>query len=260
MTNLDRLESHAASHRKWLAHFGPEHSAKWEELYRSQREPALFEACVRALLARHVESIVPNDRLGVGGPDFLCAARGERFYVEATCILQDIATKATGLPAEFSPDGGPRTHGHLTRQILNEAVGKAKQCADLDAPCLLAAGTFHFWASAVCCDELFGDFVLTSPTGISGHVDEAGDPVGEPFHSTDLRSSSVARHDDGQIISRRRSISGFLLCGLGVAEWKATGFLHPDPVRRFDRRLLPKIPFRELAPEYVEGKFLVVDA
>jgi hypothetical protein len=258
-TLSDSYVAEITSHRKWLSVFEPERLRRWEQLLASNEEAALCEACVREFLQKHVDRMEPAEQLDSGGPDFACSVGEERFYVEATCLTMDVVSKHTGLPANFDPNAGPRNYCDLTALIKAEASNKTPQCSGLDAPCLLAVGTFHFEASGLCGDEHHSANVLTSNTGISMRFDpELGEAVGDMVPSTDLRHSSVLRKGKTSLVeSARRPISGFLVCGFGCTvrggEWPVLGAMHPDAARPFTRALLPAVRFCELEPGFEHG-------
>lgn len=247
------------SHREWLERFPSAHGNRWENLLRDQPEAAVCEACVRQVLDDHVEVVEPGEDPSHGGPDFRCSQRGQIFYVESTCITSHVATEETGLSSTLDIDGGFREHSNLTRIILGECRNKARQCSKVDAPCLLAIGTLHFEASMVCCGQSHVEHVLTSRPSISMAFDAAlAQAVGEMFQTTDLRWSAVIRPANGTLLEpARQSISALLVCGFGCRLWEVNGVLHPDPVRRFERELLPKIPFCRFTPEYSAGRLMV---
>jgi hypothetical protein len=250
------------AHRGWLIHFDSAHGRRWEQLLASNEGAGLCEACVRELLQQHEVEVSPSEDPATGGPDFGCSAGGHRFYVEATCLTMDVVTKRTGLNARFVENAGPRCYDDLTALVQRETVKKTPQCSNLDAPCLLAVGTFHYEGSGLCRDEMHVQHVLTSKTGISMAFDtERGEAVGDMISSTDGRLSSVVRPGATEVEAARRPISGILLCGFGCEfsgeGWPVRGALHPDAARPFPRELLPDIRFCELAPGYEQGVLTV---
>ena len=251
-------EKELKCHRAWLDRFGCAWRAKWECLWAADPEAATMEALTRELLQRHVPEVKPNDDPSSGGPDFCCVQDKQLFYVEATCMREEVVTKETALTPR--PQGA-QSYGLLTERVLDECRNKAAQCADLDAACLLAIGTLHFQASAICFDEHHIEDVLTGAPKIAHLIDTTtGEPIGETFETTDLGNASflrLIRDSDAEIEHARRSISGLLLCGFGCEPWNITGLLHPHPVRPFDRGLLPNVRFCRLKPEYREGQFEV---
>jgi len=255
----DLYAAEIKAHRQWLSTFGPERARRWERLLTSNEEAALCEACVRELMEKHVDHVEPAEDLEGGGPDFLCAVGEARFYVEATCLASDAVTGHTGLSARLDPKAGFRSYDDLTAKVQAAVKKKTPQCSDLDAPCLLAVGTFHFEASGLCGDELHTQHLLTSKTDISMAFDpEVGEFVGDMIPTTDLEYSSVLRGVSSTLAeAERRPISGILLCGFGCEVhgegWPVRGVLHPDSVRPFPRGLLPRIRFCELEPGFERG-------
>jgi len=53
----------------------------------------------------------------------------------------------------------------------------------------------------------------------------------------------------GILTPKRRSISGIIVCNLGVSGQQMLGVLHPDPVRPFSAELLPGVDFCTLAAD-----------
>ena len=179
-------------------------------------------------------------------PDFLCEKGGERFYVEVTCLHIDRVSEATSLSHFASP--GAQNYANLNRAIFQEVIGKTRQCAALDAPALVAVGTFHYQASALCFQKKHIEMLLTGDSMISWLINtQTGKSVGDLFLSTKLRSATFlkpgGRHGPQ---AARLPVSGLLLGGFGCDPVHVYGLLHPDPKRPFDRRLLDRIEFCEL--------------
>ena len=217
-------------HRTWLSSFPPEHLRTWKQLFHLNVEAGVHEACVRELLERNTDAVEPAKELGMGGPDFLCRVGQERFYVVATCLTMDAVSDHTGLPADLDPRA--RTSRDLAALILGEVLDKSPQCSGLDAPCLLAVGTFHSGGSMLCGEEVRVQNVLTSTTGLLSLTPEQGEVA-----------------------------SGILVCGFGCRVWRqgwpVRGVLCPAAGRPFSRRLLPGIRFCELVPGHEQARFRV---
>jgi hypothetical protein len=215
-------------HRTWLASFPPEHLRAWKESFHSNAEVGVFEACVRELLEQHTDGVEPAQELDVGGPDFLCSVGKERFYVVAACLMMETVREHTGLPADLEPRA--RTYRDLTALIRKEMMDKGSRCIGLDAPCLLAVGTFHSGGSILCGEELQVQNVLTSAAG--------------PWMPPDAERGGAA--------------SGILVCGFGCRVWRlgwpVRGILRPAAWRPFRRELLPGIRFCGLEPGHERGR------
>jgi hypothetical protein len=67
--------------------------------------------------------------------------------------------------------------------------------------------------------------------------------VGDLYQTTQLRSATFLKPEDGDWIWARLPISGVLVCGLGCHPQQVLGVLHPKPKHPFDPSLLPLIRF-----------------
>lgn len=266
MTTLDEayisyFKPNLTEHAEWLGKYGDAgRLARWKLLLKHQPEPAICEALVRAFLLVQVDDLSPNEDLGTGGPDYLCVRAGTRFYVETTCLLTEAVTETTKLEPTSGPTSDFQHYNRLTEKFKSVCVDKSRQCANLDAPCLLAICTLHPPASALCFSELDAQLVLTSSTMITARFDsEQGEAIGPLYQSTDLGHSSFIKPSDAPdvaYVAARRSVSGMLLCGFGAGLRKVHGVLHPDAVRPFDPESLPQVPFSRVR---LEGRQLIVD-
>ena len=188
-------------------------------------------------------SVQPNEHLRSdgGGPDFQCDANGSKFYVEVTCVLCSTATARTGIPEE--PHCGPFNPFGMTEAIFSECVEKASQCRDMDAPTLVAIGTFHGFAAMSCFEKVIVSSVLTGKTNIAWNINlSTGTQSGETYQLTKLEKAAFLKPDSQQEVGfARSSISGLLLCGLGIS--RCLGVLHPNPARLFDPSLIANVEF-----------------
>jgi hypothetical protein len=246
-----------ADHRNWLAGF-PEYGAHWERRLKYQLEPAIVEACVRRYLAGQVDSVEPAEDLASGGPDFRCRKGCQTFYVESTCLTVDSVTNATKLSPSAS--GQATNYGTLNDLVKGAVVDKAQQIASRkDAPGLLAIGTLHFQAAALCIKKHHIEAILTSTPFIACDFDPAvGEVVGEPYQAVNLCNSAFIKPPSAGSIDTtyqhaRRSISGVLLCGFGSIPPQVLGALHPGACRPFDPNLLPQTRFCRLKPDASAG-------
>lgn len=233
----------ANEHRSWLASFAEQHLANWERLLKGNVEAACCEAAVRKLLESLGIFVQPNEQLRAdgGGPDFKCDANGFKFYVEVTCVLCSTATARTGIPEE--PHCGAINPFGMTEAIFSECVQKASQCRDMDAPPLVAIGTFHGFAAMACFQKVIVSSVLTGKTKIGWDIDiTTGKQAGQTYQLTELEKAAFLKPDPLQEVGfARSSISGLLLCGLGIS--RCLGVLHPNPARPFDPALIENVEF-----------------
>ena len=142
----------------FLDRFHGEHRRQWEHRLLADREAAMCEATFWEELANRAVDVQPHpettgDRKT---PDFQCRKNAQDFYVEVTCIHIETVTRKTGL----SLQPGIGSLRLLTKAIQEECHSKTRQCADLDAPCLLGIGTFHFPASYLCIERRHLEEVL----------------------------------------------------------------------------------------------------
>lgn len=143
--------------------------------------------------------------------------------------------------------------------IFNECINKAPQCANPDAPALVAVGTFHSTAAVTSFKKPLVNMVLTGRSGIAWDIDTStGYQVGATYQTTDFERAAFLRPDNsGEPAFARCSISGVLLCGIGLRLQGPIGVLHPNPARPFDPTLLPRIQFGRVEIDYRSGRLLV---
>ena len=243
-------------HRSWLKHFGQQYLNKWEKLLKDQPEAAICEAKARKLLSDHDTNVEPQEDISHGGPDFLCTKNCKRFYVEATCITKEKATQKTALDDDSQ---GATYYALLTKTFLRELCNKTRQCSNLNKPCIVVIGTFHFRAGCACFGKYAAEDLLTGTPQISIKFDpDQGRAIGDIYETTDLRDSAFIRFDKtskGQIECARNPISAVLLCNFRSLPTSVVGVLHPNPNQNFDRTLLSKIEFCRLADEWQMGQF-----
>ena len=242
------LTNSRRSRPAWLSAFDPRYRKNWEKLLNAEEESAFAEARVRQLLQGHGVSVEPNEDLdgSTPQPDFRCYAGGDKFYIEVACVPTAVATEKTGIP------NGP--HRCSTCRPLNDAIfakcrGKAAQCKDLDAPALVAIGTFHRFAAMSFFDKPILNWVLTGEAKIAWEIDtRTGKQAGDTHQITELHSAAFLCPDKTlEVGYARSSISGLLLCGLPLTKRTLIGVLHPNPARPFDPAILPKVEFGQVA-------------
>jgi len=252
-------------HRAWLKLFGKQRLKKWEDLLKSNPEGAICEAATRKLLSEHKVKVEPYEDLSSGGPDFMCKKDNKCFYVEVTCISKETLTNKTGLSDEIPKPSRVQRFGLPTQRIFYEICNKASQCRNLEAACILAMGTMHFQAGAVCfsnpLNKKLAEQLLTGTPQITIKIDpEQGRAIGDLHQTTDLQDSGFVRPNKtstNSIEEARRTISAVLLCSFGTIPTCVIGMLHPNPNHSFDRTLLRKIKFCRLAEGYQAGQFKV---
>ncbi|MBN1396013.1 MAG: hypothetical protein JW959_13405 [Pirellulales bacterium] len=243
LRNTPFFQELEAEHRKWLANFDSYYLSKWVDSLENDNEEAAFaEAGVRRLLQSYGVALKPNDRNG--GPDYCCMKECRKFYVEVTCIKIETATAKTGIANDGTNEVMP--FRSLNRAVCSKCSYKTEQCADLGAPVLLAIGTFHTGAGVLSFDErytvgrlLTGDVVRTFPIDVW-----TGKQVGDDRCITKFNSAAFLRLDrSAEVELFRHTISGLLLCNLGLKIPTVSGVLHPNPNNGFDPAILPVVKF-----------------
>jgi hypothetical protein len=75
-----------------------------------------------------------------------------------------------------------------------------------------------------------------------GHIDEQGDPVGEPYVATDFATAAFRRSK--ALDAARQNVPGVLIGGFGTFPHVGVlGLTHPEAVRPFAPDLLRGVPF-----------------
>lgn len=234
---------------EWIKQFDVRHAKAWAHRYRNDPEAAMCEATYWGVLQDCGVKVEPGEDLtgNLPSPDFRCQKNGDRFYVEVTCMHIDRVARHTSL-VHGQSNGGAQTYGNLTSAIFEEVKQKTRQCAKLDAPALVAVGTFHFPASSICFQKHHIEMLLTGNSLMSWSIDsQTGEPVGDPFPSTKLQSAAFIKPDNVSGIKESRlPVSGVLVGGFGCRPPNVLGLLHPDPVRPFKRQILDQIEFCRL--------------
>jgi hypothetical protein len=251
----------ADDHRRWLSTFHPQYLSNWEKMLNADSEAALCEAGVRRRLELSGINVEPNESLTgqCGGPDFRCSMAKHHFYVEVTCISIATAEKESGLSDE-SHGLIPFNLWGMAEAVFSKCMKKSPQCENLDGPALVAVGTFHFTAASVGFNKVLLSGLLTGQTKMAWDIDiQTGQQVGDIFQTTELRSAAFLKPDPTQEVGFARcSISGLLLCGLGSLSERCRGILHPNPMRPFDRSLLPDVEFGEVEVARGSGQLRVL--
>lgn len=245
-------------HREWLQPFDPQYLANWNKMLRHDDEAAMTEAVVSRILQINGCAVEPNERLSgdCGGPDFRCTRNGSRFYVEVTCISIEAADNHEN--ATDLGDGVRAVNPYaMTEAVFRESQSKTKQCSNLDAPCLVAIGTWNGFAAMSGFHKVHLNSVLTGKTSLSWNVSIAtGQQVGDHHLTTELRAAAFLKPDNlGEIKSARNSISGLLLCNCGSL--RVIGVLHPSPARPFSPDVLPGVEFGSVETNHASGQLSV---
>jgi hypothetical protein len=207
----------------------------------------MCEATFWAVLTDCGAQVEPNRDLSgeSKSPDFVCHKNGKKFYVEVTCIRIDSAAEETGLNSLSSTDGRAVHYALLNRSIVVECISKTPQCANLDAPCIVAVGTFHHRASVCAVRKLCAEWLVTGETRVAMQFDpKAGKAIGQPYQVTEFEWAAFAGVSQlAGVEPKRQPISAVLIGGLGCDPVNMLGALHPNPIREFDPALLHRIPF-----------------
>jgi hypothetical protein len=251
-------------HRKWLMNFDEVHLNAWDNLFtKDNSEAALCEAGIRQLLQELDVNVEPyssggNDR----NPDFKCQKNNKLFYVDATCVMKDTATRKSQL--DDVPHNQKRSsYSLLTEAYFKKASKKESQFKNLNAPCMIAIGTLHFQAGVLCFDKESAEEILIGKSGISSRINtRTGRAVCKPYISTSLEASPFLKArkiicDEPPIQPVWQTVSTVLLCPFGKQPFKCLGILHPKPYYEFDRGLLPYIEFCRLKAGWEWGDFSI---
>lgn len=251
-------------HRGWLMGFDRVHLDAWDNLFtKDNSEAALCEAGTRQLLQELDVDIEPyslggNDR----NPDFKCQKNSKLFYVDATCVMKDTATRKSHLDDTLHNQKAS-FYSLLTDAYFKKVGKKISQFENLNAPCMVAIGTLHFRAGALCFDKKSAEEILTGKSGISMQISKrTGGAIGEPYNSTSLESALFFKArkiicDEPPIKLVWQIISSVLLCPFGTHPVKCLGILHPKPYYEFDRGLLPGIEFCRLKAGWERGTLTI---
>lgn len=247
-------------HQLWLDNFNEQYRRNWDKLFQNDCEAALFEARVRRLLQKNGATVEPNEDLTGESqrPDFRCSSNGTEFYVESTCITASTMASATGLPVCPGIKKTPYAVSSPTAVFKAKCTKKAKQCSNLDLPAIVAIGTFHTSASRRFFRKERLLELLTGELSIAWAIDLETGTAGDACYTTQLRSAAFLQPDEAsEIAFVRRSISGLLLCGVGVEPPQVLGVLHPDAARPFSAGALPNIEFASVFYEPSTSRLLV---
>jgi len=241
---------------RWIdqPQFHPLYAKPWAPRYKNDPEAAMCEASFWAVLHDCGVTVEPNPNTT---PDYVCRKDSVKFYVEVTCIQIESATRKTNLKP--MPEAQKATnYRSLNEAIRGECISKTAKCANLDAPCVLAIGTFHAYASVVTVNKKFLEWLLTDPCIGMDFDPRAGQIVGESYPVARLRKSLFTQlFDIGGVHHVRRPISAVLVAGFGCDPPRIFGVLNPFPAREFDPRLLERIPFCVERTNLLKGEISV---
>ena len=250
------------SHREWLKNFDKDYLKTWDDLFKyNNSEAALCEAGTRQLLQELGVCVKPY-QLGSKNrnPDFKCEKDANLFYVDATCVMIDTATKKSQLEDALCSTKSTY-YSLLNEQYFHKATSKVTQFKNLNAPCIVSIGTLHSQAGALCFDKKSAEEILTGKSGISIRIsNRTGEAVGKPYNSTSLEASLFLKArkiicDEPPIKPVKQTVSAVLLCPFGTEPIKCLGILHPKPCYEFNRGLLPHIEFCRLTAGWEGGVF-----
>ncbi len=250
-------------HREWLKGFDGVHLNVWDNLFKKDNsEAALCEAGTRQLLQELDVNVEPYS---LGGndpnPDFKCQKDSKLFYVDATCVMKDTATRRSKLDDVLHNQNNQKAsfYSLLTEAYFRKAGKKVSQFENLDAPCMIAIGTLHFQAGVLCFDKKSAVQLLTGKPSISIPIStQTGGAVGESYNSTSLENALFLKLrniicDEPPIQPVWQTVSAVLLCPFNTHPIKCLGILHPKPNYEFDKGLLPGIEFCRLKAGWEGG-------
>ena len=247
-------------HREWLMDFDKVHLDAWDNLFKNDNsEGALCEAGTRQLLQELGVSVEPYPLGGNNrNPDFTCEKDSNLFYVEATCVKKDTATRRSRLN-DVPHNQKASFYSLLTEAYFRKTGEKDSQFENLTAPCMIAIGTLHFQAGALCFGKRSAEEILTGTSGIGIPIGKrTGGAVGQPYNSTSLEAAPFLKArkiicDEAPIHPVWQTISAVLLCPFGTHPVKCLGILHPKPYYEFNKDLLADIEFCRLKAGWENG-------
>ncbi len=225
---------------------------------KSDRESALAEAITYQFLKTVGARPEINDKVGIGGPDFLCCASRFRrmpqdeFFVEATSLGLNAVTERSGLSSEMPKGISGRALGLVTENLCNKAKAKNRKFKNCIKPTVLAIVSSHLHG-ALLLDAHAAETALIS--GIHWRH-EIGSEVADPNCYTDLKDSVFMRPGpNGSIEACRQNLSAILLISVYLDHSEVFGILHPEPKIPLNVALLPNLPFIRIAKwPVVDGK------
>jgi len=250
------------SYLQYLKHGHTGNATRFELLRKSDREAAVAEAMVFGILQTINVRPELHDRVGSGGPDFICCgSRGplcrplpqDRFVVEATSLNPDAVSERSRIPNEVPEEISGGAFGLVTWNICNKAKAKATQLSGYEMPRVLAIVSSHFGVSAL----------FNSATAVTALVSdfhwkhEIGSDVIDTGQYVNLENSVFMRPGpNGTIVACRQSISAILLVSVHGDKSELWGILHPEPAYPLNIAFFPNLPFVRLATwPIIDGKF-----
>lgn len=247
-------------HREWLMGFDKVHLDAWDKLFKyDNSEAALCEAGTRRLLQESGVSVEPyplgsNNR----SPDFICRRNDDLFYLDATCIMKDTATRRSHLD-DAKHNERTSYYSLLTDSHFRKIAKKVSQFENLNAPCVIAIGTLHFKAGVRCFNKMSAEEILTGKLGVSLPISKsAGAAIGDSRLSTSLEGSPFLKVrriicDGPPVQPAWQTISAVILCPFNTDPMKCIGILHPKPNNKFGRDILPDVKFCRLKEGWENG-------
>jgi hypothetical protein len=255
------IEDVLNSYVEYLRSASPANVNRFEGTRAKDRESALAEAIVFSMLQAKGLRPEIHDKVGTGGPDFLCCGTGrifrprpeDEFLVEATCLNQDAVSTRSNLPKQPSQRIGGGAFGMLTQNICNKAKDKDRQANNCGMPVVLAIVSSHFGAGLVM-DSTAAELVFASEPYFRVPLERPADPA----NYTDLNNSVFIKPGPhGTIIPCRQNLSAILLIGVYGSHSEVFGILHPEPCYSLNIKFFPDVPFVRLAQwPIVDGKII----
>ena len=233
----------ADEHELWLQSYDGRYLKKWKDLFRADIEAAMGEAEIRRRLQNLGSTVEPNEDLNTGkaAPDFRCSCSGYEFFVEVACITIAAAEDKTGISDGTPHRGAVRM---LNQAIFQKCVKKARQAGFVNAPVLVAVGTWHNQAAMEFSDMAMLNTLLTGDQLHTwGFNAQTGEEI-SPHQSTNLYPAIFLKHDeDFHAMPAREPISGLLLCAFGMPGIAPVILLNPNACRPFQVAALPDLSF-----------------
>jgi hypothetical protein len=247
LTSIDEtLDSYSSYVRKADART----ANRFERNRKSDPEAAIAEAITFRMLQTIGAHPTIYDRVGRGGPDFLCnssrwsAVRpcpASEFFVEATSLDPDSVSKKSGLANEARKELGGGAFGLVTQNICNKAKDKDRtSLKNCSKPAVLSIVSSHLGA-ALLFDAHAAETALVSGLHFRHEI---GSAVADPNWYTNLKDSVFIKPGaGGSIETCRQNISAILLIAVYGDKSEVFGILHPAPRHPLNIEHFPNIPF-----------------
>ena len=201
------------------------HLKKLEKNEKTNPDGAKFEASVFSIIQSQGIHIEIGDDPKSGGTDFICKVNDRQFAFEATSINTFRMEEGTGLKNDQAGISG----GFYQRYpgLYQKLEAKVRQVSKYSFPRIVGIGSFHNESMTIFRDVMADEYLF---------------------------AFFIERNRDLVPNKNLKAISAFLLVGFGYDEYRAMGFLNPDPEYPFYINMLPDINFRRITERGIYEK------